>query len=86
MPECCVCVFTLVSVQPALRGGALMTLRQKSMMLNGPLFLINGGNFAAIVRLPIYIPNSTFNETFGTNRNCESQGQTAFSLVATRQL
>ncbi len=57
--------------ESALRGGALATLQLGKLMLNGPLWLVNGGNFAAIVRLPIYIQNSTLNETFGTDRNRE---------------
>ncbi len=57
--------------QAALRGGAIATLQLGKLQLNGPLWLVNGGNFAAIVRLPIYMQNSTLNETFGTDRNRE---------------
>jgi sensor domain CHASE-containing protein len=34
--------------------------------MNGPLKLVQG-NFGTIARIPIFIQNSTLNETFGTN-------------------
>jgi hypothetical protein len=58
-------------MQPALRGGALVTMAQRRLVLNGPLYLINGDLYGAIARLPIFIPNSTLEETFGSDRNCE---------------
>jgi len=42
--------------------------------MNGPLNLVQG-NFGTISRIPIFIQNSTLNETFGTNRTCECVSQ-----------
>ncbi|KAJ9511825.1 hypothetical protein QJQ45_004378 [Haematococcus lacustris] len=61
---------------PALRGGGLDTVASRKLLLNGPLTLLRSA-YGAIVRLPIFIQNSTQNETFGTNKsmptNCEPQ-------------
>jgi hypothetical protein len=54
-------------LQPALRGGALRTIEQREYVTNGPLQLVQG-NFGTIARIPIFIQNSTLNETFGTNK------------------
>ncbi|KAI8471632.1 MAG: hypothetical protein J3K34DRAFT_416719, partial [Monoraphidium minutum] len=53
--------------EPALRGGAINTLQQRRMVLNGPLKLVQG-NFGTIARIPIYIRGAARNETFGTNK------------------
>jgi hypothetical protein len=53
--------------QPALRGGALTTVRLGRVVISGPLYLVIG-NFATIARIPIFIQNATANETFGTDR------------------
>jgi hypothetical protein len=57
-------------LQPALRGGALRTIEQREYVTNGPLQLVQG-NFGTIARIPIFIQNSTLNETFRTNKTCE---------------
>lgn len=57
-------------LQPALRSGALNTVKQREMIMNGPLKLVQG-NFGTIARIPIFIDNATLNETFGTNRSSE---------------
>ncbi|GFH21021.1 uncharacterized protein HaLaN_18240, partial [Haematococcus lacustris] len=60
----------------ALRGGALATVSSKKLLLNGPLDLLPSA-YGAIVRLPVFVQNSSFSETFGTNRsmptNCVPQ-------------
>ncbi len=53
--------------QSALRGGALTTIQQRRLLLNGPLNLVSG-NFGTIARVPIFIPDSSVNETFGTSK------------------
>jgi hypothetical protein len=63
--------------QPALRGGALTTIQRRSIVLNGPLKLVQG-NFGTIARIPIFINNSTAAETFGTSRACGCTGSLAF--------
>lgn len=57
-------------LQPALRGGALNTIKQREVVMNGPLKLVQG-NFGTIARIPIFIANSSASETFGTNMTCE---------------
>ncbi|KAJ9524730.1 hypothetical protein QJQ45_024366 [Haematococcus lacustris] len=60
----------------ALRGGALATVSSKKLLLNGPLDLLPSA-YGAIVRLPVFVQNSSLSETFGTNRsmptNCVPQ-------------
>ncbi|GFH23781.1 3',5'-cyclic-nucleotide phosphodiesterase, partial [Haematococcus lacustris] len=53
---------------PALRGGGLDTVASRKLLLNGPLDLLPSA-YGAIVRLPIFVQNSTQNETFGTNKS-----------------
>lgn len=80
-------------LQPALRDGALKTIKQRAIVINGPLKLVQG-NFGTIARIPIFIPNSTLNETFGTSRNCKWPTSvltsprvcTAFATVAKSRL
>eukprot|EP00197_Chlamydomonas_leiostraca_P012744 CAMPEP_0202883926 /NCGR_PEP_ID=MMETSP1391-20130828/40188_1 /ASSEMBLY_ACC=CAM_ASM_000867 /TAXON_ID=1034604 /ORGANISM="Chlamydomonas leiostraca, Strain SAG 11-49" /LENGTH=288 /DNA_ID=CAMNT_0049567025 /DNA_START=44 /DNA_END=907 /DNA_ORIENTATION=- len=55
-----------IFANPALRGGALTTIEQKRLVINGPLKLVGGAYFGAIVRIPIFIQNTTYEETFGT--------------------
>lgn len=57
-------------LQPALRGGALRTIEAREYVTNGPLQLVQG-NYGTIARIPIFIQNSTLNETFGTNKTRE---------------
>lgn len=61
------------AAQPALRGGALNTIKAREPVTNGPLNLVMG-NFGTIARIPIFIQNSTLNDTFGTNKTCECMG------------
>jgi hypothetical protein len=56
--------------KPALRAGALNTIQQRRIVINGPLKLVQG-NFGTIARIPIFVPNSSLAETFGTNRSRE---------------
>jgi sensor domain CHASE-containing protein len=53
-------------VQPALRSGALETMKQREVVMNGPLKLVQG-NFGTISRIPIFIEDVDQNETFGNN-------------------
>lgn len=62
------CLMSLL--QSALRGGALKTIQEHDIVLNGPLQLV-ASNFATIGRIPIFIQQSTLNETFGTNLSCK---------------
>lgn len=51
-------------------------MSSKKLLLNGPLDLLPSA-YGAIVRLPVFVQNSSFSETFGTNRsmptNCVPQ-------------
>lgn len=58
-----------VVLQPALRGGALQTIEQRNFVTTGPLQLVQG-NFGTVARMPVFIRNSTLDETFGTNKTC----------------
>ncbi|GBF87741.1 hypothetical protein Rsub_00452 [Raphidocelis subcapitata] len=55
--------------EPALRGGAIATIQQRAIVLNGPLKLVQGSGFSTIARTPIFIDNATAAETFGTSRS-----------------
>lgn len=59
--------------QSALRGGALTTIQMRQMVVNGPLSLVNG-NFGTITRIPVFIANASYNETFGTGEGGRSTG------------
>ncbi|KAL6760520.1 hypothetical protein V8C86DRAFT_1096537 [Haematococcus lacustris] len=59
---------------PALRGGGLDTVASRKLLLNGPFQLLRS-SYGAVVRLPIFIQNSTLNETFGTNKSSAWLGQ-----------
>lgn len=63
---CAVCC----AVQPALRSGALDTIKQRDVVMNGPVKLVQG-NFGTISRIPIFIDNVEAHEAFGANYSCE---------------
>ena len=46
------------------RPGALSIIRSKNIGINGPFNLVQGF-VGAFVRIPVFIANSTANETFG---------------------
>ncbi|WIA08278.1 hypothetical protein OEZ85_007721 [Tetradesmus obliquus] len=66
--------------QPALRGGALRTIEAREYVTNGPLQLVQG-NYGTIARIPIFIQNSTLNETFGTNKTLPDECAICFNAT-----
>lgn len=54
------------AVQPALRSGALDTIKKRRIVMNGPLKLVQG-NFGTISRIPIFIEDVPANDAFGNN-------------------
>lgn len=64
---CCSCC----CLQPALRSGALDTIKRRKIVMNGPLKLVQG-NFGTISRVPIFIDEVDANESFGNNQTSES--------------
>jgi hypothetical protein len=69
---CCavLCYAASQLLQAALRSGALDTVKRREVVMNGPLKLVQG-NFGTISRIPIFIDDTDFNETWGNNRTCE---------------
>lgn len=68
--SCCV----VLMLQPALRGGALYTVEQRRLVVNGPLNLTAGAYFGAIARIPIFIQNASRDDAFGTRYDREFWG------------
>lgn len=70
--------------QPALRSGALDTVKRRQVVMNGPLKLVQG-NFGTISRIPIFLEGIDLNETWGNNKSREctlcSAGQRARTAV-----
>lgn len=70
--------------EPALRGGALNTIRARRIVVNGPLKLVQG-NFGFIARTPIFIKNASATESWGLARSAPDNCGALCYDAATRE-